>query len=391
MNLIPGGASTASKSPTRYVDAVPKYTERGNGAYLWATDGQRFLDFGMGLGACVLGYAHPEVNAAAKRAIDQGTLFTLPSYREEQTAAALLRHVPWAGQLRWAKNGTDVTTAAVRLSRHATGRSWVLTHGYHGWGAWSLAEPAYGCTRAERLATVELEFLEDEDAVYQHDYAAVIVEVAPDAVPGDPHGWYRGLREACDATGALLIFDEILSGFRYRMGSATDVVPDLACFGKSIANGFPLSCLVGKRDLMQHLEPGGVFFSGTSFGETASLAACEATLKLMEREHVPEFITGRGRELRSEFNALAAYTNFPGCCDGDGARTVITGLTHEQRDLFQQECATRGLLYNGSHIISLAHTSEVITSALDIYAKAMQAMEGAVLVGEPTVEPYRIS
>lgn len=378
-NLIPGGSSTASKSPSRHVDAVPKTVATGMGAYLTFTDGTSLLDFGMGLGACVLGYCHEEVNVTVRSAIAEGTTFTLPSYREERTAEALLRHVPWAEQLRWAKNGTDVTTAAVRVARHATGRTQVYTMGYHGWADWSLAEPAYGVPKEVHALTNRSDTAEG--------YAAMVIEVAPDAVLSDD--WLANIREICTAAGTILIFDEVLSGFRYRMGSASDVVPDLACFGKSIANGFPLSALVGKRELMRHLEPGGVFFSGTAFGETASLAACEATLAVMERENVPERIGVQGRRLRDGFNAAAEELGFPGRCSGDGARSIVTGLTHEQRDLFQQECADRGLLYIGSHILSLAHTEDVIDKALGIYREAMLEGEYAVLRGEPTTIPYR--
>lgn len=381
MDLIVGGASTASKSPSRYVDSLPKVAWRGDGAYLTTTDGRKWLDFGMGLGACTLGYANPEVSEAVIKALVEGTLFTLPSYREEQTAAALLKYIPWAEQLRWAKTGTDVTTAAVRLARHATGRDYVLSYGYHGWADWSLDSPAYGVPKAVNGLT--------DVGRPIWDYACIIIEVAADAVLDDEQ--LSQQRRLCDDNGVMLIFDEVLSGFRYRMGAATNVIPDLACFGKAIANGFPLSCLVGKQEIMRHLEPGGVFFSGTTFGETASLAACEETLKIMERDEVPSLNTVEGRLFRNEFNHLARGYDFLGRCEGDGARTIVTGLTHAERDLFQQECGLREMIFNGSHIISIAHNSMVMAKAIDIYEHAMQSMKhGVKLRSGPTIEPYRV-
>lgn len=395
--LIPGGSCTSSKSPSRFVDAAPKRAVKAYGCTLLAEDGHEYLDFGMGLGACVLGYAHTEVDEAAKRAIDDGVLATLPYTAEERTAEALLRHIPWAEQARFAKDGTDVTTAAVRLARYVTGRDVILSHGYHGWADWSVATtpPAYGIPYTVQRNTQRLEwhgnvFNEVVGSPSDEWPAAVIVEVASDAKLDD-RGWLAQLRRDCDVVGTLLIFDEILSGFRYRMGSASDVVPDLACFGKAIANGFPLSALVGKRELMCHFEPGGVFFSGTAFGETTSLAACQATLNVMERERVQDHLTDKGRQLRDGFNDAAKKTGFPGGCIGDGARTVVTGLNKEQNDVFQQECAKRGLLYTGSQIMSLAHTDYEVEAALEIYKYAMRAMsEGATLEGQPTVRPYRV-
>jgi glutamate-1-semialdehyde 2,1-aminomutase/spore coat polysaccharide biosynthesis protein SpsF len=175
------------------------------------------------------------------------------------------------------------------------------------------------------------------------------------------------------------------------MGSASDVQPDIACFGKAIGNGFPVSCLVGKRDIMRHMEPGGVFFSGTAFGETVSLAACEATLEVMERDNVPAKIGQMGRELRDGFNLLADAAGLADVrCVGDGARTTVAGLSHELRDLLQQECAKRGMLFIGSHIMSIAHVG-MIDEALSVYGQAFDAIaNGATLEGESTVIPFRL-
>jgi len=391
--LIPGGANTSSKSPSRYVQGPsPLFVKSAYGCHFLDMEGRRYLDFGMGLGACILGYNRPEINHAAWRAISmEGSLFTLPSYREAQTAEALLSYIPWAEQVRFGKTGTDVTTAAVRVARAYTGRTGVYSHGYHGWGDWSvsLTSPAIGIPIADidneglSLETVRLKYGEDPLSC-----AAVIVEIAPGGILEDD--WLHELREQCDRTGTVLIFDEVLSGFRYRMGSATDVIPDLACFGKSIGNGFSISALVGKRDLMQLLEPGGVFFSGTFFGETTGLAACEATLKVMEECQVPAYVSSIGFSFKRKANRV-----MDGIWTGDGARTTTNSLSPLERDFIQQECAKRGLLFIGAHNMCLAHDSQAVHKALQIYGEVWQLMKDtdsleAALEGPPTIVPYRM-
>ena len=183
--LIPGGAMTASKSPSRFIQTkdVPLFAKSAEGCHITDIQGRTYLDFSMALGACVLGYNHPGVNQAVKDAIDEGSLFTLPSYREARTAEVLLRYIPWAEQVRFGKTGTDVTTAAVRVARAYTGRDHILSHGYHGWADWSVCvtPPALGIHQPD---TIKLDWLEDLSTVPMSSPsgamgAAVIVEIAP--------------------------------------------------------------------------------------------------------------------------------------------------------------------------------------------------------------------
>ncbi len=387
---------TASKSPSRYVQGPsPLFVQRGKGCYVWDIEGNKYLDFGMALGAGILGYANDEVDMAVMSAMAEGTLFTLPSYREAQAAETFLSYIPWAEQVRFGKTGTDVTTAAVRLARAHTGRTGVYSHGYHGWGDWSvsLTPPAKGIpiedmdNEGMNLGTCSIEWLEDIPRLAA-DVAAVVVEVAPGGQLDD-HNWYQQLRNICDQTGTVLIFDEVLSGFRYRMGSATDVIPDLACYGKSIGNGYAVSALVGKREIMSLMEPGGVFFSGTSFGDTTGLAAMEATLAIMERERVPQEITASGLYLRNRANAVMGDV-----WSGDGARTTVN-LSKEQRDFIQQECVKRELLFLGAHNMCMSHGRADVDKAIDVYAEVWELMQNtedlvAALDGPPSFVPYRM-
>lgn len=431
-HLIPGGANTLSKSPSRYVETVPAYVTQGHGCRVLGDDHQWYIDFGMGLGACILGYANPRVNAAVKHAIDQGVLFTQAASMEVEAAQKLLHYVPWADQVKFGKNGTDVLTAAVRLARHTTGRDVVWSVGYHGWADWSLGPPAHGIPERVRqlsahFSTVDalVTHIQDGSPPFSgHEQrkrrrlwpmmapstgenwpesrrpACMVIETGQDArLPNLAQLAY--LRRVCTEWGALLVFDEVLSGFRYRLGSAIpEVEPDLACFGKSIGNGFPVSALVGKSELMHHFEPNGVFFSGTAFGDTVGLSALIETLRIMDEEDVPNQLSKQGARLRDYFNAAAQLrgSDFPLQCQGDGARTVVRGLSHAMSDLFQQECAKEGLLFMGAHNLSIAHDDRAVDLALGSYRTAMDALveagddEGARarLKGSPTIIPYRV-
>ena len=387
--LIPGGSQTASKSPSRFVQATPKVAYRGQGALLIAGD-KPYLDFGMALGACILGYNNPAVQNAVMVAVSDGPLFSLPSYKEAVVAELLLSHVPWAEQVRFGKTGTDVTTAAVRVARAATGRSMVFHSGYHGWADWSMTKgPAYGVL-PQGTAPFSLTDLVPVYGELEH-FAAVVVEVAQGAIINDIP--LAELRRACDATGTVLIFDEVLSGFRYKMGSASEVIPDLACFGKAIGNGYSISALVGKRELMNELEPGGVFFSGTSFGETIGLAACEATLGVMADYPVHQHLSELGQALKEGANEVMGW---PEKWQGDGARTTLKpGMPDIERDVLQQECAKAGLLFIGAHNICWEHSVRHLDKAVDAYGEAWRLIRrtedvASLLEGPPTIVPYRM-
>jgi glutamate-1-semialdehyde 2,1-aminomutase len=235
------------------------------------------------------------------------------------------------------------------------------------------------------------------DMVTQGSVAAVVVEVAQRGILDED--LLRSLREVCDSTSTVLVFDEILSGFRYRMGSASEVVPDLACFGKSIGNGYSVSALVGRRDLMQVLDPGGVFFSGTSFGETTGLAACEATLRIMDQDRVPHQLGQIGRLLKVRINDIAEIDGSPeDIWAGDGARiTQSFPWPGPASDLFQQECARRGVLFMGAHNLSCSHDEQAISRLVQVYEEVGsyigdldQDSYESMLEAPPTTVPYRM-
>ena len=403
-----------SKGYTRFVSGVtPTLVQGGSGPYLFCDDGKTYLDFGMGLGAAILGYNHPSVNRAIRWQLERyGISFSLPSVLEGEVAETLLSYVPWAEQLRFGKNGTDVTTAAVRLARAYTDKDIILTikGGYHGWADWFIGtqHPGLGIPESIKCLTKTIDtdfkalrwaFDTDGDRI-----AAMILEPIQASSEHYPDGFLELLRSLTNKHASLLIFDEVLCGFRYRMGSAyPDVEPDLACFGKGISNGMPLSAIVGKRDIMKMLEPGGVFFSGTAGGECLSLAACMETLRIQDQEKVHERLWREGKKLKDGLNSFGDRVPVRGrytrriLCEGLAPR-IIAGFSNKSyKDLFQQECAKRGLLFHGFHNMAQCHTGEIVDKALRIYAEVLEVLAKVespeeaekLLEGEPSVIAYR--
>lgn len=406
---VPGASQTFSKGPNQFVrGASPLFLERGQGARVWDVDGREYLDFTMGLCAVSLGYADPDVNAAVARQLERGIIFTLPHPLETEVAELLCRLIPCAEMVRFGKNGSDVTSGAVRLARAFTGRDLIAACGYHGWQDWYIGTTTrnLGVPKAVRdltrtFAYNQIETLERIFDDHPGQVAAVIME--PVGVEAPRPGFLESVRELCTRNGALLIFDEIITGFRLALGGAQEyfrVIPDLACFGKGMANGFPLSALVGRRDIMRLLEE--VFFSFTAGGEVASLAACVATIEKMRREAVIPRLWCQGERIRDHANRAAERTGTADAikCAGLGPRSVMNFTRSngepwwELKSLFQQECIRRGLLFTGAHNIAFAHGDDEVSAVCKIYDEVFLLVADAIRRGDvadrlegPPVEP----
>ena len=407
--LIPGASQTFSKGPNQFVrGASPLFLERGEGARVWDVDGNEYLDFTMALCAVSLGYADPDVNAAVARQLERGVLFTLAHPLEAEVAEQLCRLIPCAEMVRFGKNGSDVTSGAVRLARAFTGRDVIAACGYHGWQDWSIGPTTrnMGVPKAVRELTCTFTYnrIETLERIFDEHpgrVAAVIME--PVGIEPPRSGFLESVRELSSRRGALLIFDEIVTGFRLALGGAQEhfgVVPDLACFGKGMSNGFPLSALVGRRDIMRLLEE--VFFSFTAGGEVASLVACLATLSKLERWAVIPQLWRQGERIREHVDRAAAAAGVAGAirCVGLGPRTVMTFTQDDGepwwslKSLFQQECVKRGLLFTGAHNIALAHDDVAVKAACEVYDEVLPLVAEAIRCGNvderlegPPVEP----
>lgn len=375
---IPGFSSTGSKRPEALFGAgapvgLPVRLSRASGAEVWDTEGRKYVDFIMGLGAVSLGYGHPEVARGAHAAIDAGVVGPLPPESEERLAERLANLIPWMERTRFLKTGAEAVAAALRLARAATGRDVILRCGYHGWHDWSQSIGTPGIPPSTFALSEEMPFGDSERAralfrLHRDRLAAVIIEPVIEQEP--PREWLATLREETERTGALLVFDEIKTGFRLAIGGAAEryrVRPDLVVLGKALANGFPLAAVGGKREVMEQVRR--TWISSTLATEMVALAAAEATVEVSVREGVPARLTASGTRLREGLETLASnrsdlirgVSGLPEMCYLQFTDEAIGPLV-------ARAAASRGLLWKRSayNFVSLAHTDGLIDRALEL-------------------------
>lgn len=384
--LIPAGTQTFGKSPKQWgLGVVPNYLQRAAGSHVWDVDGNEYIDYGMALGAIILGYSHPRVNAAIAEQLQDGSIFSLNHPLEVELAALLVETIPCAEMVRFGKNGSDGTSAAVRLARAYTRRDQILCSGYHGWQDWYIGSTSRnrGVPQAVRDLTThfrynDLDALRSRLAQHKDNVAAVIMEASNFEEPC--RGYLAEVKELTHQHGAVLIFDEVLTGFRMALGGAQSyfgVTPDLAVFAKAMANGMPISALVGTAEIMQLLNE--VFYSFTLAGETLSMAAAVATIHELRETDALERIWARGAQLKAGCQQLIAEHGLEGVigCSGYDCWLQLTFGGKDEREaravqtLFRQEIAKRGVLLRPSVFLCAAHTSDDIATTLQAFAEAM--------------------
>jgi glutamate-1-semialdehyde 2,1-aminomutase len=389
LDLIPAGTQTLAKGAGQFVRGVaPKFMQRGEGARVWDVDGNEFLDLCMAVGPLSLGYKDPDVDAAIMAQLRDGIVFSLVHPLEVEVAELLRATVPGAEMARFSKTGADVVSAAVRLARAHTGRRKVLCCGYHGWHDWYIAvtDRNRGVPEAvrEQSFTFEYNNLEALAEALDDDVACVVLEPVTFEQPHE--GFLRGVRELCTRRGAVLVFDEMWTGFRMALGGAQQyfgVRADLAVFSKALANGMPLSAITGRRDLMRLLDR-DVFFFTTYGGEALSLAAAKATITKLRDERVPEHITRLGERLAAGITQLTQQLEMPYVkVMGLPFRTMLSfdasaGDPLVQKSFVQQELLRHGVLWNGFHNLAFAHTDADIDYVLGAYAHVFEALREAV-------------
>ena len=406
---IPTRSQTFSKAPTQFVQGVaPNFIARGKGCHVWDVDGNEYIDYAMALAPVVLGHGDPDVTAAVTAEIQHGTAFSLPHPLEVEVAEMLIEMIPCAEMVRFGKNGSDATAGAIRVARAFTKRDVVAMCGYHGWQDWCIAPttrnkgiPQAVCDLTKTFAYNDIASLEKIFAENEGQVAAVILEATGIVAPKP--GFLEAVKECAHKHGAILIFDEIVTGFRWANGGAQEffgVIPDLGCFGKAMGNGFPIAAVVGRRDIMEWMDE--VFFSFTFGGETAALAAAKAVLTKFKQQPVIEHIWNQGKRIQDAYNVLAktyGIEKFTECIgyaprsvsvfrDETGAESLL------YKSLFQQECLKRGILFTGGHNLSLSHEATDISLTLRVYRTAMEILANAIRAGDaadrlegPPVQP----
>jgi glutamate-1-semialdehyde 2,1-aminomutase len=391
--VIPLGSQTFSKSRTAFpVGASPLFIERGDGSHVWDVDGNEYVDFMNGLLAISLGYNDPDVTAAVRDQLRSGVTFSLPHPIETEVAEMIVDLVPCAELVRFAKNGSDATSGAIRIARGYTRRDRVAVCGYHGWQDWyigsttrDLGVPAATKALTHRFGYNDAASLEALLAEHPGEFAAVILEPMNTTWPQE--GFLPRVQAVTREHGALLVFDETITGFRFAMGGAQalfGVTPDLATFGKGIANGFPLAIVTGRREYMKLMED--VFFSFTFGGETLSLAAAKAVVEKMGREPVLATIHRQGQKVLDGVAARIAQHRAESFCSVSGHPAwSFFNLADagpysalELKTLYLQEMFERGILVIGTHNMSYAHSDADIERLLRAYDEILPMLRAAV-------------
>ncbi|QID32931.1 aminotransferase class III-fold pyridoxal phosphate-dependent enzyme [Pampinifervens florentissimum] len=388
--LIPNCSQTFSKSYLQFsVGAVPLFVKEGKGCYLTDLDENTYIDYTMGLGACILGYAFEPVIERVEKELRRGTVFTLPSYLETELAELLRETIPCCEMARFGKNGSDVTSAGVRLARAYTGRKYIACCGYHGWQDWYIGTTTRDKGIPEEVKSLTLTFeynniqsLERLFEEYEDQIACVIME--PVGVEEPKEDFLQKVRELTQKHGALLIFDEVVSGFRFSLGGAQEyfgVVPDLACFGKAMGNGMPISAIVGRSEIMELFEE--VFFSFTFGGETASIVSAIATIQYLKDQKVIPYLWEQGKKLKQGIQKLIEDKEMEdrAFVKGYDVRFLLDFVGENSlklKTLFQQESAKRGILFTGSHNMALPHDDKIIEKTLEVYDEVLDIVKFAV-------------
>lgn len=414
--LIPGGTQLLSKRPEMFLpEQWPAYYSKVKGVEVWDLDGNKYLDAThCGVGAPVLGFGDPDVDDAVIAAIRNGSMGTLNCPEEVELAELLLELHPWADMVRYARTGGEIMAIAVRIARASTNREKIAFCGYHGWHDWYLAanlaeestldghllpglEPA-GVPRGLTGTMVPFNYNdinEFRSVVAEHgsDLAAIVIEPARSTGPAE--GFLEEIRSEASRIGAVLIFDEITSGWRMNTGGihrTFEVDPDMASFAKAIANGYPMAAVIGKRSVMEAAQTS--FISSTIWTEKIGPVAALATINKHRNKNVPEHLIKTGMAVQSGWKNAAAR---------QGLKLKVSGippLSHFELDytdqsnlptLFTQEMLSRGFLASTLFYANYCHQPEHIDAYLNaleevfgILAQAIQNEEVELLLQGPT-------
>jgi glutamate-1-semialdehyde aminotransferase len=386
--ILPGGAQLLGKRSEMYLPELwPSYYARASGCEVWDLDGRRYLDFTMvGIGTSVLGYADPDVERAAIAAVRAAPMNTLNAPEEVALAELLLGQHPWADMVGYARTGGEIMAKAIRIARAATGRDEVAICGYHGWHDWYLSVNLTGdgltthllpglapsgvpkvlARTAHPFAYGELEALRRIVVERGERLAAIVME--PVRQSGAPPGFLEGARAIATQNGSVLLFDEITSGFRLTTGGAhltLGVQPDMATFGKTIANGFAMAAVIGRRDVMEAAQRS--FISSAFFTERIGPAAAVATIEKHRRLEAGPTLVAIGRRVQDGWRRAAERTGLPVVVSGI---PPLAGFTFDDPDapalttLFIQELLARGFLASDRFYATLRHEEAHVAAYL---------------------------
>ena len=404
--IIPTGTQLLSKRPEMFLPNLwPAYYSKAKGCEVWDLDGNHYFDFAqMGVGSCTLGYANDNVDNAVIDAVENGAMCSLNSYEEVELAEKLIELHPWAECARFARSGGEACAIAVRIARSATGRSKVAFCGYHGWSDWYISANIGDTTKLDEqllpgltpsgvpreLANTAIPFMYNdihslEKLVAENDgeLAAIIMEPRR----GEPlkDGFLEGVRKIATKIGAALIFDEVTAGFRMCIGGLHKIYgvnPDIAVFGKALGNGFPITAIIGRREVMRGADKS--FISSTFWTERLGFVAGVATLQEMERIDAPKILIKYGDKIVNGLMQMAVKHKL------NLKVSHMTPIAHTDWDypnglavqtLYAQEMLNRGYLVSSAIYSTTAYTSAIVDRFIadtdEVFAIIKKAIDNA--------------
>ena len=384
---VPLGSQTFSKSRTQYpVGISPLFIEKAKGSRILDIDGNSFIDLVNALASVTLGFADSQMNRAIRRQLRKGVSFSLPGRLEAEVSEKLTQLIPSADMVRFGKNGSDVTSAAIRVSRAYTGRDHIAVCGYHGWQDWYIGSTTRNKGVPDSVSALTHKFGFNDIAsleiiLEKYSCAAIILEPMNSTFPED--NFLEKVRKLATKYGSVLIFDETITGFRFSAGGAQElfgVTPDLSTFGKGMANGFPISAVVGKAEIMQEMQ--NIFFSGTFGGELLSLTAANYVITKIQAGEVIGELERIGKSISSQVERLLLEKNLSAVLSlsGHASWKFLNWNSSDEfnqneiRTYFMQEMFDSGVLVLGTHNISLAHGAREQREVIEAYDKVLTSL-----------------
>jgi len=395
-HVVPWGTQTNGKRPDESMGALaPYFVERAEGCRFLDTEGRWFIDYRSALGPIILGYNHPEVQKAVREQLDKGVVFSLASPLEYEVAEHLTRLIPGIEQARFLKSGNEANQASIRMARAYTGRDVIVTCGYHGHGDWFSCgtghKEEWAWPREGNGVPAALDALVHNVAYSDQEGLAEVFKKRGDEIAAlimVPHDWGRSdgksfveqARALTTKHSSLLVFDQILTGFRLGLAGAQEyfgVIPDLSTYGKAVANGYPLAVFGGRREYMSALDQ--VMITTTHAGETLSLAAAKATLRVMESEPVFDHIRQMGSRLMEGFNALANQVGLSAESTGLPQAPAFSfsddpDIDQAQRHIFFKELLRQGVFPSRMFLMSYSHKEDDVRETLAAMEKAFKVL-----------------
>lgn len=380
LKLIPEGVCTLSKRECCHVSGIyPKYIIKGEGSKIFDEEGKNYIDYPCSLGAVILGHAYPDVVDAVSKQIKTGTIFSLSHPLETELAELIRDIIPSIETMRFVKTGSEACQAAVKIARAYTGREPLLTCGYHGWHEW------YNCATPKNAGSIK----QDVTPIEWGDtkkLEQLLIKKKPAAFITEPYiyedekkveKWLKECRKLCSANKVLLIFDENVTGFRTKKLSAQaywKVTPDLTCLGKAMANGIPMACVGGKREIMDVLKK-GCFVSSTFGGDLIGISAAIATIKKLKHSALINTIWIMGDKLKTAFNQAAqSIMQHEVKCIGLAPRTHFLFPTAAHKSLFWTYCLQKGIFFGHAQFISASHSLIDIDNTASVMRYAMKIL-----------------